>query len=649
MQKVDEEVYFNNKNMNNTVTEQGESTLNYTYSNQKNSQNNDENQQSKLTNNDTSSPNQSRSLFSEQSTPVRRASDNIIEDRFNGILYHVIHSDGHITIIFSSKDLYNKFIDSINKELHAQQINEVRANYTTHVRGKGCTLISDNNAASVTASGPGCKLWRETIFLRHAAHLYQQFTREIDNEINAQTSTPTTTVSQKDLSSPPVSPVTHSGTGLQHKIAKQNLTLSELNNQVAELYKISKHLQEQLLLVNSKLDSLLKKSNQLTTPPKENAVPPKISDLSLSTISEESTYLTLSETHDDSKLAPGGASYRDIVISTSEKVNLTNNQTESVPKSQDKSKQPGAKDKNSRETTKSRDAQKHQSTPTTTLMSQLNDEHHGRTLLLGDSILSGINRKGLKKGVECKPVPGATISAILDTIEIFDVTKFDSIVVYVGGNDASNETELGYFRDQYEELITLIKGRNSKCRVFLSTVCPRGDVDVVVINDVIRSLCQSHDLICINSNADFYDKKKQLRGHFYKPRDNIHFSRSGIKRLLGSVERHVSVVENFENCVYLSGTTYQMRTFNQRRPRPQTHNFRNKDFHNGGTHNRNGQHGKSDYFIQDKTPENGLQERCLKCGMTNHETFYCRHKKQVQCHNCKMFGHKDTSGLCSNL
>ena len=40
-------------------------------------------------------------------------------------------------------------------------------------------------------------------------------------------------------------------------------------------------------------------------------------------------------------------------------------------------------------------------------------------------------------------------------------------------------------------------------------------------------------------------------------------------------------------------------------------------------------------------------ERCFKCGLTNHKTYQCRHKKQLQCYICKFYGHKDS--VCWNF
>lgn len=175
---------------------------------------------------------QSQSILTQFSTPVSRIATNEheekINDRFNGILYHVIPSDGQISILFSSTDLYRKFISSLNKELHPKQINDVKSNYTTHIRGKCCVLTSDNIASSISATGPGHKLWRETVFLHFAVRLYQQYANEANEVIrNAQTSqTSTPTRSGQVHSSPPISPVTIQDT--QHTTQPNEPSISEI-------------------------------------------------------------------------------------------------------------------------------------------------------------------------------------------------------------------------------------------------------------------------------------------------------------------------------------------------------------------------------------------------------------------------------------
>ncbi|MEW8545036.1 MAG: GDSL-type esterase/lipase family protein [Candidatus Thiodiazotropha sp.] len=611
---------------------------------------------------------QSQSLFSGQSTPIAKPFRDISEDRFNGILYHVIPSDGQITIIFSSKDLYFKFISSIDKELHAQPISEVKSNYTTHIRGKWCTLTSDNNAASISATGPGHKLWREMIFSRLAIHLYQQYTRETDDVINQTLSQTSTPALEKDIPVAPLPPTVSPVKPTESTdIVQQMPLISSISRQVEELTKISRFLQEQLTSINSKIDMLLNS----TPEPKSDKT--NIQAVSVTSINDDSTYVTLDETKEDSKLAPGEATYSQVLSKSVDKPEQGVQQvTEKSVNRNGNHNSKNDKVKQGHSSNQSSDKNKSQQFMHSDTQNNRQSRVISRTLIIGDSIINGINRKGLTNNVECQSIPGANIDSIIDKLQIYDLKKFSNIIVYVGGNNASNETDPEYFEEKYEQLITSIKNTSSNSKLFLCTSCPRGDTDVTEVNEVIMRLCHTNELICIDTNAGFYDKHNRLRHHFFKPRDNIHLSRSGIKRLLGTINQHLCVVDNFEKCVYninllptsstqsrVDQTSQRVREFRSReinhtqtRQRPVSINHNTNNF---GQHDspafieaRYGRHNNDNHQLQHQI-EKSQSERCMKCGLSNHTTFECKHQKQVRCFKCHCYGHKDSSGLCWDI
>ena len=79
------------------------------------------------------------------------------------------------------------------------------------------------------------------------------------------------------------------------------------------------------------------------------------------------------------------------------------------------------------------------------------------TLLIGDSVLHGINPKGLKSIVYKQSVSGAKIDTVLSDIKRFDLNMFSSIIVYVGGNDVSSGTDLELFENKHDHLLNYIK------------------------------------------------------------------------------------------------------------------------------------------------------------------------------------------------
>lgn len=277
----------------------------------------------------------------------------------------------------------------------------------------------------------------------------------------------------------------------------------------------------------------------------------------------------------------------------------------------------------------------------------------------------------MKGNVHCESFPGATVVTITEKLKNkFDLTNIDSLVVYCGGNDAANGSDINQFGSQYTELIKYVQSQNSQCELYLCNTCPRGDAMTCDVNDVIKDLSSTHRAKYIDTNAAFYDSRGNLRDHFYGPRDLIHLSRSGTKRLLGTIDQHITIVNNFNESVYGSRTNQSMsgRALNNDKPQymyQQNFHTSSQDYNiwNRNSRQMDTYHPATTDYIQDdgNYPNDRIQyqqrenqwedvsrserqsvKQCMKCGLTNHMTEECKHAKQVQCFHCKYFGHKDS-------
>lgn len=209
---------------------------------------------------------------------------------------------------------------------------------------------------------------------------------------------------------------------------------------------------------------------------------------------------------------------------------------------------------------------------------------------------------------------------------MYDLNCFQNIVIYVAGNDASNmktDTDVDLVEEKYEQLLYLIRQKNEDIKIYLCSVCPRGDTTVEGINEMIKRQCNFHEGIFIDTYSNFFNKHNQLKSHFYQPRNNIHLSPSGTRGLLGAIHKYVDIVQDFKKCA-VNNTATQKHDWTKQKPYSSDKLTRVNGF--------------------DSNHHNG--ERCFKCGLTNHKTNQCFHKKQVQCFLCKFFGHKDS--ICWN-
>lgn len=203
---------------------------------------------------------------------------------------------------------------------------------------------------------------------------------------------------------------------------------------------------------------------------------------------------------------------------------------------------------------------------------------------------------------------------------MFDLSQFSHIVIYVGGNNASKGTDTEYFEEKYDQLLDYIKKKNNKCEVLVVSSCPRGDTDTTEVNSIIHRLADEHQMTFVDAYYAFHNKHGEVIERYYS-KDSIHLSTSGIKRLLGTINNFMNIVQNFDQCGYLR---------RQGRGRPATAQL--KRGLNAGN--------------QRLPAHNGGKLLCNKCGETNHSTIQCRHSDCIQCHHCGYSGHK--SKRCVN-
>ena len=97
----------------------------------------------------------------------------------------------------------------------------------------------------------------------------------------------------------------------------------------------------------------------------------------------------------------------------------------------------------------------------------------------------------------------------------YDLNKFSHVIIYVGGNNASNGNDIEYFEEVYDQTIQFIKETNNQCQIILCNSCPRGDTCISEVNDIIRSLAEYHHVSLIDQNRAFHDRNGTVITNYY--------------------------------------------------------------------------------------------------------------------------------------
>ncbi|KAL4236188.1 hypothetical protein ACF0H5_004575 [Mactra antiquata] len=148
-----------------------------------------------------------------------------------------------------------------------------------------------------------------------------------------------------------------------------------------------------------------------------------------------------------------------------------------------------------------------------------------RTLLIGDSILNGVQTPGLSEKVDLERSGCAKIEDVREKIEELDIGKYTVAILYIGGNDLN---VMGTLQER-------------QCRAHLCTVCPRRDVDIRNFNTDVRQICNDRGANMIDCyNAFIYDDGTPVR-HFFAS-DNLHLSVQGSKTLVTTFNKNMHII-----------------------------------------------------------------------------------------------------------
>ena len=584
------------------------------------------------------------------SSPMNQ--ENKIEDNLDGILYNVNETNKKVEIMFTSRELFNDFMEALEKEIMPKLNSSGNVQYTVHVQGKRCLISIQKNRSAILLSGPGNILWRDSTFRRLTANIYdQQF---------EQTSTPAGP--RRILNrTPMLSPIEH------HTQQSNEDQLTLINKEMTALREVLVSIQDQVIKMTGQITITHQKINTLME--KSFSIHQGVDEISDATTQDGSCFITISQTAgDETIMTPGEMSYSEAITSTppvnpTPKVKPTPAPRKTINKSTNTPNQPKEaksqqgkpkllQTKNGPQTNKTGKNTKltapmmkptAQMTKSTTPSTKSAVTSDNKTLIIGDSILSGINQKGLSRNVTTQPFPGATVEIILNKLVMYNLGQFESVIIYVGGNDAarSQDPDMEYFEEKYDQMIKYIKNQNPNCDIYLCNMCPRGDTEINRTNEVIKSLSTVHRATYIDVFNGFYDKQKELRSYFYGKRDWIHLSPSGVKRLLGIINGHIHIVDNFETCVFPNSAKRDQKvTKPQNHQRQSNHRQTGSRYYNEQSYQR-----QQDQDFVTHT-EQTTTERCVKCGLRNHDTEDCWHKVQVKCFLCKFLGHKDS--ICWN-
>lgn len=248
---------------------------------------------------------------------------------------------------------------------------------------------------------------------------------------------------------------------------------------------------------------------------------------------------------------------------------------------------------------------------------QIYIERKRKTLIIGDSILKGIQTRGLNHDVIVKTLRGKKVKDVFDVLRSNSNLQRSShklqdrqergsnllddvrtVVLYVGGNDVASGKSATTVGSEYSDLVSYLQQKG--CDVKVCTVCPRKDVDVERLNEELANMAEETNAQLIDCGRSFVTGNGLAVPIFYM-RDGIHLSKLGTSNLLRLINTAVVILK--------------ARDYSTLPARP-TQNVQDTGYRYDSRYSAWQQ---TDYRSSDRQ-----KPWCNICGLTNHETRFCR-------------------------
>lgn len=343
----------------------------------------------------TMNPNSTDS-FSGFSSLESDRTDRTVADRLEGVLNNILPLASKVNIQFCIPVLFKNFVQLLEKEFVNSTWNvDNKLSVSSHIQGRKVIITVYEAEKTIEDSGTGHKIWKDIAFKRIANALFTRFMQNLSTDLQTSVSatsvlpqiTSTPAVARPSQASVPLLPHAENSSVHQIPVVEQMSAMFELLSYHARMIST---LQEQMTSLTSEVVKLQELKNLRKT------------------------------THEDNQSGVGSELSRAPLVCSIDS-NPSSAQASSTPKRfQQNDSQPKPKSQ-ANKAKRSNEAQPRKS-PTQrghTLSSVI--PSNSKILIIGDSIIKGINEKGLKDYVHCHGIPGAYVETVLKHIHLFDL------------------------------------------------------------------------------------------------------------------------------------------------------------------------------------------------------------------------------------
>ena len=182
-------------------------------------------------------------------------------------------------------------------------------------------------------------------------------------------------------------------------------------------------------------------------------------------------------------------------------------------------------------------------TPTTT-DSQPHQQKRDLTLITGSCILKTVETRFLSKNTRVKSFFRVKLETLEERLSNMDLSRYESIVLHVGGHDIDAGVNQHHFKQKYESLLRSLSAHN--CKLVISGLLPRRRIDMRPFNTILKELSTTFGASYIDNHDSFILASGELPFEYYQS-DKVNLKFPGTRLLIQNINKSCVILPKISN------------------------------------------------------------------------------------------------------
>ena len=161
------------------------------------------------------------------------------------------------------------------------------------------------------------------------------------------------------------------------------------------------------------------------------------------------------------------------------------------------------------------------------------------TFLTGSCILQYIQTRHLNNNVRVKSFKGAKIDDLKTEMTKMDLSRYQNLILHVGGHDIDANISQTAFKEKYSALLNSVN--NNSRKVFVSGLLPRRGINVKPFNSILKDLCRSVQAEFVDNHDSFVMASGEIPFDFFFP-DKVNLKFSETRKLVQNINKSCSIL-----------------------------------------------------------------------------------------------------------